>query len=224
MRDNFVVILLGPPGSGKGTQAALVAEKFGLVHLETSDIIEKKFKEAPKNQEIQEAKKLFLAGKLTPPPLIVSWISEEIKKLHGAKKGIVFDGSPRTLFEAERLYPFIREKYGGKNIQVIYIEVRPQESIWRNTRRKICQKCDKPIPHTEETKNLKTCPNLKCKGKLITRQLDNPNIIEERLKVFKKETYPVVKFFEEKGLLKRVRGEQSIEDVFKDITKALNLK
>lgn len=219
MKEKQVIILLGSPGSGKGTQAGLTAKKFGLAHLETSDILEERFRQVPKTREVKEAERLYKSGKLVTPSLVVKWINREIEKLHHKKRGIVFDGSPRTLFEAKKLFPILVNKYGIKNIKVIYIDVGSKECIWRNTRRKICAKCDKPIPYTKQTKNLKTCSE--CGGKLIMRKIDKPEIIKKRLKVFKKETYPVIKFFKNKSLLKKINGEQSIGDVFKDILKVI---
>lgn len=214
----MIVILLGPPGSGKGTQADLLAEKFGLFHFGTSKIIQEKFKSDSEDPEINKAKKLYESGQLATPKLVTRWVKEAIEKLP-LEKGIVFDGSPRTLGEAEVIFPFLEERYSRERIRVVNIKLSPQESVWRNTRRKICSHCRQPVPYTKETKNLEICPE--CGGKLVTRELDKPEIIKERLKVFKKETKPVIDFFRKKRILRQINGEQSIEDVSKDIASAV---
>jgi adenylate kinase len=215
----IAIVVLGRPGSGKGTQAALLAKKLGLFHFETSDVIQEKFRKFPNDPEIKRAKEFFYGGKMTPTRLVTKWVIEKIKKLE--TKRIIFDGSPRTLYEVKRIYPILVDKCGRVNIKILNIKISPQEAIWRNTRRKTCQKCDSPIPYTKQTKDLKICPRKGCGGKLITREDDKPEKIKKRLKVFMKETYPVIKFFKKKGLLIEINGEQSIEDVFKDILKVI---
>jgi adenylate kinase len=215
----IAIVVLGRPGSGKGTQAALLAKKLGLFHFETSDVIQEKFRKFPNDPEIKRAKEFFYGGKMTPTRLVTKWVIEKIKKLE--TKRIIFDGSPRTLYEVKRIYPILVDKCGRVNIKILNIKISPQEAIWRNTRRKTCQKCDSPIPYTKQTKDLKICPRKGCGGKLITREDDKPEKIKKRLKVFMKETYPVIKFFKKKGLLIEINGEQSIEDVFRDILKVI---
>ncbi len=215
---SIVIVVLGRPGSGKGTQAALLAKKLGLFHFETSDVIQEKFRKFPNDPEIKRAKEFFYGGKMTPTRLVTGWVIEKIKKIK--TKRIIFDGSPRTLYEVKRFFPVLVNKYGAGNIKILNIKISPQEAIWRNTRRKICQKCDNPIPYTKQTKDLKICPRKGCGGKLITREDDKPKKVKKRLKVFMKETYPVIKFFKKKGSLIEINGEQNIENVFKDILKA----
>jgi adenylate kinase len=214
------IILLGRPGSGKGTQAELLAKKLGFFHFEMSDLLQKIFKTKPNDPEVKLAEKAFYSGKLVAPDFIIRLNIETIKKIKKQGKGIVFDGSFRLIPEAKEVLPILIKEYGRENVKIFNVKVSDRESIWRNTRRKICQKCDSPVPYTSQTKDLKICPRKGCEGKLITRIDDNPGTIKRRLKIFAKQTQPVINYFKKQKLLTDINGEQSIEDVFKDILKA----
>jgi len=230
MHDKKVIIIIGPPGAGKGTQAELLAEKLDLFYFETSQILEESWQKVNKNDYLIVAgkkfylldeKKLFDKGILCSPMFVSFVVKKKIKKLAKVNKKIVLAGSPRTLYEGKELIPFLGDVYGIDNILVLEIKISDKESIWRNTKRKICSHCRHPIPYTSETKNLKKCP--KCGGKLITRTLDNKDIIKIRLEEYKKRTYPLFKYFKKIGLaIKEINGEQSIENVSKDILKAIH--
>ena len=198
-----------------------MAKKFGFFHFEMSDLLQKIFKEKPNDPEVKKAKKAFDTGKLVAPDFIIRLNIKTIKKLRKQNKGIVFDGSFRLIPEAKEVLPVLIKEYGKENIKILNIKVSNKESIWRNTRRKICQKCDNPVPYTSQTKDLKICPRKGCGGKLITRQDDNVDIIKKRLKIFAKQTEPVIDYFKKQKLLTQIDGEQLIENVFKDILKAL---
>ncbi len=219
----LAIIILGRPGSGKGTQAELVTKKFGLFHFEMSDLLQKIFKEKPHDPEVKKAKKAFDAGKLVSADFINKLDIATIKKTREQNKGIVFDGPFRLIEEAKNVFPVLVKEYGEKNIKVLNVKISSQESIWRNTRRRICSKCDNPVPYTSQTKDLKICPRKGCGGKLITRKDDNPEIIKRRLKIFMKETQPVINYFKKKGLLIEINGEQSINKVFEDILKVIKI-
>ena len=220
---------MGPPGSGKGTQAELLAEKFNLYHLETSEIIEKNLANIKKTDFVKiGGKKYFLwgekklrqSGKLMSPPLIFFWIKEKVKTIVEEKKGIVFSGSFKTLYEAEKLSSFLKKIYGTSNIKVILIKQRPEVSIWRNTKRKICELMRHSILYSEETAKLKKCPF--DGSKLVHREDSNPKVIIGKLKEFKERTLPVIDYFRKQGLkIKEVNGEQSVANVFKDVLKVI---
>lgn len=215
------IILLGRPGSGKGTQAELLAKKLGLFNFEMSDLLQEFFKENPNDSQVKKAKKLFNSGKLVSQNLVIRLTIDRIKKLKRQNKDIVFDGAFRTVYQVKSIYPVLIKEYGEKNIKIFNVKISPQESIWRNTRRRICLKCDNPVPYTSQTKNLKICPRKGCGGKLMTRKDDNPEIIKRRLKIFMEETQPVINYFKKKGLLIEINGEQSIEGVFREILRKL---
>ena len=162
-----IVILLGPPGAGKGTQAELLSDELNLYYFETAKIGERRIKEAKKGEYIKvegkkfyfaNEKKLWESGKLWSPPFITALVKDEIKKLAKQNKGIVFAGSPRTLYEGKKIIPLLKKLYGEKNIKVILIELSEKESIFRNSHRRICKLMRHPILWTKETKNLTICP------------------------------------------------------------------
>lgn len=212
-----IIILIGPPGSGKGTQAEMLAEKLGLFHFETSKIIEKKFKNADPSDEIISAEKEnWKAGKLVTPKLVFEWIMDKVKELAGEGRGIVFSGSPRTLYEAENELPIFEELYGRENIQAVSIKLAEEESVKRNSKRRICAANRHPIPNFPEFENIAKCP--KDGSEIITRFLDNPETIKVRYETYLKETEPVLAFLKERGYaIAEINGEQPIDAVFNDI-------
>lgn len=223
------IIVLGVPGSGKGTQAELLAEKFDFYHLETSEIIEKNLDNAKKGDFVLvnnkkyfllDEKKMRESGELMSPPLIAVWINNKIKELAQKGKGIITSGSPRTLYEGKEVIPVLKKLYGTKNIKVILLDLSAKESIWRNSHRRSCQLMRHPVLYTKETVKLTKCPI--DGSKLIIRKDDNPEIIKVRLKEYKERTFPLIEYFKGQGLqVEKINGEQSVEDVFKDILKAL---
>lgn len=225
----LVVIIAGPPGSGKGTQAELLAKKLDLYHFETSEIIENNLADIKKNDfETVGGKKYFLweekelrnSGKWMSPPLIAFWVKGKIKKLANEREGIVISGSPKTVHEGRELVPLLKKFYGASNIKIILIKQKPEVSIWRNSRRKICQLMRHSILYTPETAKLATCPL--DGSKLVLREDSNPEIIKGKLKEYTERTFPLFAYFKKQGLrIKEINGEQSVADVFKDILKAI---
>lgn len=218
----WAVILIGPPGSGKGTQAELLAEKFGLVHFETSKVIDQKLNNAdPNDKVLMHEKKIRAEGELNTPELVVEWSLEKIKELAREGLGLVFSGSPRTLYEAEHELPVVEELYGKNGIKVIHLNLSKEESIKRNSSRRICKANRHSIPDFPMFKEIKTCP--KDGSELITQNFDNPETIGVRYEVYLRRTQPILSFLQERGYsAMEIEGEQSIEDVFRDILKELS--
>lgn len=227
-----VIIILGPPGSGKGTQARLLARELDLYHLETSEIIKRKLADAKKEDfVVVKNKKYFLlqekkireTGGLMSPPLIAFWVKNRIRKIVKEGKGIVTSGSPRTLYEGKELIPFFEKLYGAKNIRVILINLSEKESIWRNSHRRICKLMHHPILYTKETANLTKCPL--DGSKLSIRKDDTIKTIKLRFGKYKEKTFPLVDYFKKRGLeLKEVNGEQAVADVFEEILRKLEVQ
>lgn len=227
--QKIIVIIIGPPGAGKGTQAELLADKLNLYSFETSKVLEESWIDANKDDYLKadgkkyfllKEKQLFDSGKLCSPPFVTLVVKRKIKQLFEQGKGIVFSGSPRTVYEGKKLMPFLIDLYGLNNILALELKVSDQEAIWRNTRRRICKNCRYPVPYTLETKNLKKCP--KCGGELVTRTLDTEQTMKTRLKEYKQRTHPLFEYFKQVGIkVKQVNGEQSIEDVRKHVLSAV---
>lgn len=224
-----IIIILGPPSSGKGTQAQLLGEKLNLYHLETSRIIESNLEDIKKTDFVSikgkkyflfEEKKLREAGKLMSPPLITFWIKNKVKELAKDKRKIVFSGSPRTLYEGREIVPILKKLYGKKNILIFLLSLSEKESIKRGTKRRTCALVRHPILWTKETTKLTRCPI--DDSKLIVRKDDTAEAIKVRLREYKKRTMPLIKYLKKEKLkIKKINGGQSVEKVFKDILKAL---
>src|SRR3989338_10419656 len=217
----WAVILIGPPGSGKGTQAELLAEKFGLFHLESSMVIENKFKNAdPNDKVIEHEKENWKAGQLTNPELVREWMLENIRDFGNKGQGIVLSGSPRTMFEAEGEMPVFEELYGKDNVKLFHLNLSKDESIKRNSSRRICEANRHTIPDFLIFKDIKTCP--KDGSHLVRRELDNPETVGVRYEVYLRRTQPILSFIEERGYeITEIEGEQDIDKVFDDILKGL---
>ncbi len=229
-KNQKIIILIGPPGSGKGTLAELLAEKLNLYYLESAKIIEVEIMQAKKGDfAIINKKKYFLTrekdfwkkGILNTPEVVTFWFQRKIKEAAGMDKGLVVTGFMRTGYEAERIIPLLKEIYGLKNIKVVLIMLSPKESIFRNSHRRICELIRHPILYSRETKNLKHCPL--DGSKLIKRKgLDDPETIKTRLKEYEGRTFPVLRYLKKKGLrIKKVNGEQPVVNVFNDVLKAI---
>lgn len=214
-----VIVILGRPGSGKGTQAKLLVDKFRLEYFGSGDALRQR-------QRLKDftGKKLVSTmgeGKLVPSFVISKiWMDQlEILKQKPALRGLVFDGSPRKIIEAQYFDEALRWYEWHNGEKVILIDISEKNSFHRLTKRRICQKCKKLIPYIGEFKNLKKCD--RCGGPLVARADDKPAAIKKRLKEFKKEVTRVISHYSRQGKLVKINGEQSIENVFKDILKAL---
>lgn len=202
-----VIIIMGPPGSGKGTQAKLISEKLGFVHFDTGQHFESILynPEFKNNKEIQRERKIFEAGILLTPSWAAKMIIKRVKELADLKMSIVFSGSPRTIYEAfgdkktEGLLKTLERYYGKKNINVFKINVPVNASIKRNSSRLICSVCGTPLMANSSKLTAKSlnCPF--CGGKLRKRTLDKPEIIKKRLVEYKERTGPVIKGMKKMG-------------------------
>jgi len=229
MAKPSVVIILGQPGSGKGTQAELVADKFNLYSLETSKLIETKVMNAKEGEYAEvdgqkyyfsHEKELWTQGILCSPPFVSWLVKTKIEELAKEGRGVVMSGSPRTLIEGQNLIPLLKNLYGAENIRVILLELTAEQTIWRNSRR-ICELMRHPILFSKETENLTKCP-LDGSNLLRREGLDDPETIKVRLKEYAERTFPLVDFLKKQNLpVINVNGEQSVGDVYRDVLAAL---
>jgi len=209
---NFV--LMGRSGSGKGTQAKLLMEKFGnLFYISTGDL----FRDlASQETDVgQRIKKIIETGGLPYDDLATTLWMREIAYKVKEDQGIMADGFPRRLNEAENLYQFLEFLGRENNTFYLLIDISKEEAFNRLTKRRICKKCGRLIPWVGEFRKLEVCD--KCGGELETRPDDTDEAINNRMDYFEERVVPAIKFFEEKGKLIKINGEQSIEDVFEEI-------
>ncbi len=210
------LILLGPPGAGKGTQAKRLIDAYGIPQISTGDML----REAVKNQTQLglEAKKYMDAGQLVPDEVVIGLVKERLAQPDCAK-GFMLDGFPRTVAQAEELDKVLAEM--GKAIDhVISIEVPNEELIGRLTGRRTCRNCGAGYhvifdPPKVEGK----CD--KCGGELYQRDDDNEATVANRLKVYESQTKPLIDYYQTKGLLRPIDGVGSIDDIFARIKAVL---
>ncbi len=213
------LILFGPPGVGKGTQAQILSQMFNIPHISTGDIL----RDAAKNKtELGlKAKSYMDKGELVPDDVMIG-IIKEVLSSKGCKDGFILDGFPRTLKQAEALDQIFNE-LNIKLDYVISIEVEDDEIIKRLINRRVCKNCDAvynllidKIP--EDSK----CP--RCGGELYQRSDDNPDVIKNRLKVYRESTQIILDYYAKKGILKKISGLGEINRVTKKILKSIEVK
>jgi adenylate kinase len=199
MKKNAIIIY-GPPGSGKGTQANLLADKFNLTHFNTGKIMDRTVHDPARQKEaiIRRERKLFDGGKLMTPSFVFREVAKETKCIAKAGLGVVFSGSPRTMYEAEGLFPILEHWYGKKNIFIFELRLLPEESIKRNSKRMWCSVCGYTLlAHYYPSAHPKYCPV--CAGPFYKRTDDNTGIIEVRLKEYHERTEPILGFLKKRG-------------------------
>lgn len=219
MKEPKFIVVLGRPGSGKGTQARLLIEKFGLEYFGSGDSLRNRQKAGD-----YTAKKLIQVmaeGKLVPSFIISKIWMDKLEEFKQKDKfnGFVFDGSPRKIIEAKYLDEALEWYEWQENLKVTLIDISEKESFERLTKRRICKKCGTLIPYIGEFKNLKSCN--KCGGSLVVRIDDKASAIKKRLSEFNKEVVQVINHYKSQKKLIKVNGEQSIENVFSDILKVI---
>lgn len=225
------IILIGPPGSGKGTQAFILMERVpNAFYFETSSIIEENVKRAKPGETVTiEGKKYSLAhegelwksGILCTPEVVSFWVKEKFKDLAAQHRSLIIAGSPRTLFEGKSVMPVLSKLYGKQHIIIIALKLSGKESVFRNSHRRMCKLFRHPILFSPETKKLTQCP---LDGSPLFRRegLDDPKVVAVRLKEYEERTKPLLAFFKKEGFsVHSVSGEQSPEAVAQDISKIL---
>lgn len=203
------IILLGPPGAGKGTQARLLEEKYGLIQLSTGDMLRAAVKRAEPLGV--QAKQLMDSGKLVPDSLMIDMIRERIKQPDCAK-GFILDGFPRTVPQAEALDVMLQD-CGKKLDAVVELKVDEKALIARVSGRFTCATCGTGYHDTfKPTHKAGVCDS--CGGTEFTRRADdNAETMQTRLKAFQEQTAPILPYYREKGLLKAVDGMAGVDVV-----------
>jgi len=212
----MILVLLGAPGVGKGTQARRISKKFNILHISTGDILRSEI--SKKTLLGKRAIEFVESGRLVPDELIIEIIEKEVKK-DGCRRGFLMDGFPRNLNQA-KMFSSLLEKLGLKIDKVINLVVDEDEIVKRLSSRRVCTNCKRVYSfNSEEDLNNQRCPE--CGGELKKRNDDDINVIEKRLKVYEKETRPLVDYYTEKGLLLNVDGSGTEQEVTESILKNL---
>lgn len=217
MELNRALVLLGPPGAGKGTQAKLIAKRFGIPHLSTGDMFRDAVRRGTPAGRV--AKPIMESGGLVPDEVVMNLVEERLAQPDSAH-GFLFDGFPRTLPQAEQLDAILDRLGFGKPV-VIDIQVNPENLMRRLTGRRTCG-------IGGEIYNIYDLPpkvNGICDkdgGALVQRADDRPEVVKQRLEAYERQTRPLSDYYKRQGVLEVVDGSASMEDVSRKLTKIVD--
>lgn len=212
------IVLLGPPGAGKGTQAKSISNKYSIPHISTGDIFRKNISE---NTPLGiEAKSYMDNGQLVPDEVTINMVKDRLQQ-EDCKQGYLLDGFPRTVSQAEALQDFLDSRNESLDTALL-IEVPRDFILERMTGRRVCPSCGASY-------HIKFNPaaNGKCElcgSDVVQRKDDTEETVKERLDVYEKQTQPLIDFYKDKNLLSTVDGTQAINKVFESICKVLGNK
>jgi len=207
-----VLVMFGPPGAGKGTQAEKLQEEFGYLHISTGDILREAVEK--KTPLGIEARKFMEKVELVPDEVIIPIVQDKIQESKNIP-GFIFDGFPRTIAQAQMLDKALSAIGAGIN-KVIYLKTMPGIIVKRLSGRRTCEKCGK-IYHTNTmpAKVEGICDE--CGGRVLLRDDDKEETILRRLKVYQQQTEAILKYFKKKGILLEVDGALPIKDSYEII-------
>jgi len=204
-----IIVFLGPPGAGKGTQAKLLSQRMGFLHLSTGDLL----REAVKNQTPlgKKAKEYMDRGELVPDGLIVQLIEETMPK----DGNVILDGFPRTVNQALALEEMLRVK-GEKISKVLFFDVPDEVIIDRLSGRRVCSKCGAVYHVKYNPPKVEGVCDL-CGGSLVQRDDDKEEVVRKRLEVYRKQTQPLIEFYQEKGIIYKLDAGKGVEELFEEV-------
>lgn len=210
------VMLLGAPGAGKGTQAARIVEEFGLVHLSTGDILRKAV--ADQTPLGLEAKRHMDEGGLVPDEVVIGLVQERITQPDALEKGVLFDGFPRTIPQADALGEALASS-GLKLDAVVSVEVDPEAIVTRITSRRQCRGCGKIFSVVTDG-DIAACTE--CGGEIYQRDDDTEATVRKRLAAYEEQTSKLIPYYAEHGTLFTVDGNRAPAEVYASISEILN--
>ena len=210
------IIMLGAPGAGKGTQAKMLAGKYGIPHISTGDIFRANIKD--QTELGMEAKKYMDQGLLVPDELTVKILLDRVSK-DDCRNGYVLDGFPRTIPQAEVLDKAVSELNDSLDY-AINVDVKDENIIRRMSGRRACLKCGATY-HIEHIPPKQEGICDVCGSELVLRDDDKPETVQKRLAVYHEQTQPLIDYYNKKGILREVDGSQDMKDVFNAIVAIL---
>jgi adenylate kinase len=207
------IILLGPPGSGKGTQGDLIEQKYGFPKISTGDLLREAVQK--KTRLGQKAEAVMNRGDLVSDELVMEMVTDRLSR-EDCRNGYVLDGFPRNISQAHML-----DGMKSKHSEVVLdIRLSEEKLIERLSSRRICSQCGIIYNLLVKTPNRSDICDA-CSAGLIQRQDDKPEVIIERLKVYDEETKPMVQYYQKKKNYHKIEGDKQIETVFQDIQTVL---
>ena len=211
------LVLLGPPGSGKGTQAKRLAEKYGLPHVSSGDILRVSLRE--EGYLDRETREIVRSGRLVPDRIAVEIVRKRLGE-EDCGKGFILDGFPRTLPQAESLNGLLQESDIAID-RVLYLELSEEEAVKRLSGRRTCSRCGATFHLVfNPPRTLGLCDQ--CGAQLSQREDDKEVVVRERMKTYEKQTFPLIEYYQSRGLLAKINANRFIEEVFEDLCKVLD--
>jgi adenylate kinase len=211
------LVLVGPPGAGKGTQAARLEEAYEIPHISTGDMFRKAIKE--ETELGKKTKEYMDQGKLVPDEVTIGIVRERLSQ-KDCQQGFILDGFPRTVNQADALNSILADMNTSLDA-VINIKVSDAEVIDRLSGRRVCKSCGASYHVKFNPPKVAGVCN-ECEGELYQREDDNPNTIQQRLNVYSEQTSPLINYYRESNLLKTINGEDSLDNVFFEIKDLLD--
>jgi adenylate kinase len=210
------IILLGPPGAGKGTQAKLLQEEFNACQVSTGDILRKAV--AEQSPVGKEAAEYINRGALVPDSVIVKLVAERLND-KDCRKSFILDGFPRTIPQAQSLEEILKKMGLGLD-HVLLMQVSPELIVERLAGRRTCKGCGAPYHRSfDAPKQEGVCD--RCGGELRQRDDDREETVRARLDVYDAQTAPLVDYYRQRGILREIDGVGKVEDIQKRVIKAL---
>ncbi|MBA4336295.1 adenylate kinase [bacterium] len=206
------LILFGIQGSGKGTQGKILKEHYDMAYFETGAQLRKLASE--ESSLGHKVKEIIEAGHLVPNEIVMEIVEDFLSKVQDGKS-IIFDGIPRKIVQAESLAKLLDQN--NREYKAVILDLSEEEALNRLTKRRICSNCKEVYPASYKGDSCE-----KCEGELVTRTDDNAESIKVRIEAFINETMPVIKMYEDKGLLIKINGEQEIDEVTKELIETLD--
>lgn len=205
----MILVFLGPPGAGKGTQAKLLSQRMGFLHIATGDLL----REAVKNQTPlgKRAKEYMDRGELVPDELIVQLIEETMPK----DGNVILDGFPRTVNQALALEEMLKGK-GEKISKVLFFDVPDEVIIDRLSGRRVCSKCGAVYHVKYNPPKVEGICDL-CGGSLVQRDDDREEVVKKRLEVYRKQTQPLIEFYQDRSIIYRLDAGKGVEELFEEV-------